>query len=116
MDSRLDRYLDQQDSAYTTYLESSIDNIGTVSDKARQLTYEIRAIEKILETDSKYDLVTPEHWNEQLTDCRTRLAHLLRMERMTLQGTIDLHCAGLVKCNTRQIEIEAELAGLGVAI
>jgi len=114
MDSRLDRYLDQQDSAYTAYLESSVENITSVSDKARQLTYEIRAIEKILETDSKYNLVTPDQWHEQLADCKARLTSLLRQERVTLQGTIDLHCAGLVKCNTRQIEIEAELAGLGV--
>jgi len=115
MDSRLDRYLDQQDAAYTTYLESSVENITSVSDKARQLTYEIRAIEKILETDSKYNLVTPEHWFEQLTDCRTRLKRLLQTEASTIRATIDLHCAGLIKCNTRQLEIEAELAGLGVA-
>ena len=115
MDSKLATYLDQQDAAYTTYLESSIDNISSVSDKARQLTYEIRAIEKILETDSKYGLVTPEHWFEQLTECKASLVRLLQQERATLTGTIELHCQGLIKCNTRQIEIEAQLAGLGVS-
>jgi len=116
MDSRLERYLDQQDSAYTAYLESSIDNISTVSDRARQLTYEIRGIEKILAIDDKYSLVTPEHWHEQLRECRGRLKSLLIEEQASIQGTIDLHCQGLIKCNTRWLEIEAELKQVGEAL
>jgi hypothetical protein len=113
MDSKLATYQDQQDSDYATYLQG--ESAPTPQDERAYLTYEIRGIEKILATDDKYSLVTPAHWNERLTECRTRLRRLLEEEQATIQGTIDLHCAGLIRCNTRQIEIEAELAGMEVA-
>ena len=113
MDSKLATYLDQQDSDYAAYLHG--EDTPTPQDERTYLTYEIRGIEKILATDDKYSLVTPEHWYERLTECKARLGRLLVEERMTLQGTIDLHCQGLIRCNTRQIEIEAQLASMGVA-
>lgn len=113
MDHRLDRYQDQSDSEYATYLDDT-GYPATPMDEATYLLYEIRGIEKILAIDDKHDLVTPEHWHERLKECRTRRADLLINEQASLQGTIDLHCQGLIQCNMRYLEIEAELKQVGV--
>ena len=36
-------------------------------------------------------------------------------EQATIQGTIELHCKGLIKCNLRILDIEAELKQMEVA-
>jgi len=120
MDNQLERYERAQDAEYQAYLNEPQEvpsDAVILHEERRHLEYEIISIEKIMETDSKYDLVTPEHWNERLTECRTRMARIdlllkrqkLIDEQATIQGTIDLHCAGLIKCNTRYLEIESEL-------
>jgi hypothetical protein len=111
MDSKLDRYLDQQDSVYATYLEDQSE--GTIEDERTYLATEIRYIEKLLSSeDADTGFVTPTEWHGRLNECKTRLRNLLTAEQTTIQGTIDLHCAGLIKCNTRYLEIEAELKQL----
>jgi hypothetical protein len=118
MDHKLDRYLDQQDRDYVTataYLESDNEIQTTPQDERTYLTWEIRGIEKILAIDDKYSLVTPAEWNDRLLECRLRLGRLLEQERKTLQGVIDLHCEGLIKCNTRILELEAEMAEMEVS-
>ena len=115
MDSKLERYLEQQDSEYATYLEGDTGEPASPDTESRYLLYEIRGIEKILAIDDKYSLVTPEHWRERLRECRGRLKRLLLDEQASIQGVIDIHCQGLIKCNTRYLEIEAELRETEVA-
>jgi len=125
MEHRLDRYETTQDGEYKTHITEPQEvpsDVVILHEERRHLEYEISSIEKIMETDSKYDLVTPEHWNERLTECRTRMARIdillqrqkLIDEQAAIQGTIDLHCAGLIKCNTRYLEIAEELKQMEV--
>jgi len=112
----LDRHLDEADSTYASYPESDNEIVDTLSDEQRHLIYEIRGVQKIMAIDDKYDLVTPAEWHERLAECRTRLRALLEEEQNTIQGTIDLHCAGLIRCNTRFLEIASVLKQMEVAI
>ena len=123
MEHRLERYQDQQDSEFATAeqeLEEAPDEMTILHEERRHLGYEIHAIESIVATDDEYSIVTPEHWNERLAECRARLAMVesmlklakLKEEYRALDGTKELHCAGLIKCNTRQIAIEAEIRQL----
>ena len=126
-DNRLDRYENGQDAEYQTYLNEPAeveapDDTTILHEERRHLTYEISSIEKILEIDNKYDLVTPEHWKARLDECNSRMAMIDVMlkrqklidEQAAIQGTIELHCAGLIKCNTRYLEIESELKQMEV--
>jgi hypothetical protein len=36
-------------------------------------------------------------------------------EQAAIQGTIELHCKGLIKCNLRILDIEAELKQMEVS-
>ena len=116
MEHRLERYLEQQETEYATYLESDNGTPITPMDESRYLIYEIRGIQKILATDDKYDLVTPAHWHERLRECRDRLKRLLIDEQASIQGVIQSHCEALILCNTRYLEIEAELKEVGVSL
>jgi len=119
MDSKLDSHLDQHDYFYQSLPESdngqedAADNLNT---EQRYLVYEIRGIQKVMAIDDKYSLVTPAEWHARLAECRTRLRRLLEEEQNTIQGTIDLHCAGLIRCNTRFLELAAAIKQMEVAI
>ena len=68
--------------------------------------------------------MTAEQWQERLTECRAQLVRIDKLiarqklidEQGAIQGTIDLHCQGLIKCNTRILEIESELKQMEVAV
>ena len=113
MDSKLATYLDQQDKAYATYLRG--DQLASKNDERIYLMREISCIEKHLANDESDNLVTPAQWYDRLVECRTRLRRILEREHETLARTIHLHSEGLVKCNTRQIELEAQLEALEVS-
>ena len=126
MDNRLERYENGQDAEYQAYLNEPQEAEGEVvalHDERRHLMHEIRAIEGILAIDDKYSLVTPAHWNERLVECKARIEkidgllkrQMLIEEQAAIQGTIDLHCAGLIKCNTRFLEIAEELKQMEVS-
>jgi hypothetical protein len=125
MEHRLERYQDQQDAEYATSMNEpreAEDDVAILYEERRHVTYEINAIEGVLATDDKYSLVTPEHWNERLAECKARIAMIDTMlereklihEQKVIQGTIDLHCKGLIKCNMRILEIEAQLKQMEV--
>ena len=115
MDSRLDRFLDQQDQDYATYRESDNGTQITPQDQRAYLRQEIDGIERIMAIDDKHSLVTPAEWNDRLVECRARLRRLLEQERATLKSTSELHCQGLIKVHLRQLEIESDLRNLEVS-
>jgi hypothetical protein len=114
MDSKLARYQDQSDSEYATYLEEGTGYPVSPQDEATYLQREINGIEKIMAIDDQYSLVTPAEWYDRLTECKARLGVLLQQEAAALKGTATLHCEGLIKVHLRQLEIEAQLAEMGV--
>jgi len=113
MDHRLDRYQDQSDSEYATYLDDTGYPVSP-QDEQTYLQREINGIEKIMAIDDQYSLVTPAEWYARLTECRQRLGALLQQEAAALKGTATLHCEGLIKVHLRQMEIEARLQEMGV--
>jgi len=110
MDSKLATYQDQQDSDYATYLNGEY--TPTPNDQRLYLVTEIRKIEAHLANDECDEYVTPREWNGRLIECRLRLRRLLQNEQETLQKTIHLHCEGLIRCNTRLIDLEAEMLAI----
>ena len=112
MDSKLDRYLTQQDAEY------GLDPVGiggTPQDEKTYLTREIQHIERFLEGDTTRSLVPPHEWYDRLTECKSRLRALLAQEMTLLQSTSQLHCEGLIKIHLRQLELESQLRELEVA-
>ena len=108
----LDRHLNQADSAY----ESDKGFETTPRDEQTYLEREIAYIVRHLESGNHLDsLVSPEQWNDRLTECKGRLRRLLEQEASTLKATSQLHCEGLIKIHLRQLELEAELRELEVA-
>jgi hypothetical protein len=123
MEHRLERYQDQQDAEYATLErgpQEAPDDLTILYEERRHLTYEIRAIEGIIETDDKYSLVTPEHWNARLAECNARLAMIdgqlkreqLHEESRTIHKTIMLHFDGIDALNKRQGEVDAQIAAI----
>jgi hypothetical protein len=120
MEHRLERYQDQQDAEYAT---AQREPLGVIyHDERIYLMREIGRIEKHLAEDEIDQYVPAEAWQERLADCKARLAKIdslierqkLVDEQATIQATIDLHCVGLIKCNTRILEIEGQLKQMEV--
>jgi len=123
MDNRLERYEGTQDAEYQAYLSEPQDTGADLLYSMRSyLMLEIPRIEQHLAEDACDRYVTAEQWQERLTDCRAQLVRIDKLikrqklidEQGAIQGTIDLHCQGLIKCNTRILEIESELKQMEV--
>ena len=122
-DIRLDRYENGQDAEYKAYVSEPQEESAELLHSTRAyLVIEIARIEKHLAEGDSDEYVTAEQWQERLTECRAQLGRIdtllqrqkLIDEQSAIQGTIDLHCAGLIKCNTRYLEIESELKQMEV--
>jgi hypothetical protein len=126
MEHRLERYQDQQDREFATAMREpqQSDAVGDLIYSTRAyLTMEISRIEKHLADGDCDEFVTAEAWQERLTELKARLAtndilmarQKLMDEQAAIQGTIELHCKGLIKCNLRILDIEAELKQMEVS-
>ena len=123
MDNRLERYENGQDAEYQAYLNEPQEEAADLLYSMRSyLMLEIPRIEKHLAENDCDRYVTAEQWQERLTECQAQLVRIdlllkrqkLIDEQASIQGTIDLHCQGLIKCNTRILEIESELKQMEV--
>ena len=125
MEHRLERYQDQQDAEYATHLsapQESAAGLELVYSTRAYLTMEIGRIEKHLADGDCDEYVTVEAWQERLTELKARLAvnnvlvarQKLMAEQAAIQGTIELHCKGLIQCNLRILDIESELKAMEV--
>ncbi len=120
MEHRLERVQDQQDREYATAQREPLGHF--YHDERIYLMREISKIEKHLAEDEIDQYVPAEAWRERMADCKVQLAKIdtllerqkLIDEQATIQATIDLHCVGLIKCNTRILEIESELKQMEV--
>jgi len=125
VEHRLERYQDQQDAEYATHLsapQESAAGLELVYSTRAYLTMEISRIEKHLADGDCDEYVTVEAWQERLTELKARLAvnnvlvarQKLMAEQAAIQGTIELHCKGLIQCNLRILDIESELKAMEV--
>jgi len=125
VEHRLERYQDQQDAEYATHLsapQESAAGLELVYSTRAYLTMEIGRIEKHLADGDCDEYVTVEAWQERLTELKARLAvnnvlvarQKLMAEQAAIQGTIELHCKGLIQCNLRILDIESELKAMEV--
>jgi hypothetical protein len=125
MEHRLQRHQDQQDAEYATAQRAPQEAEGgarLLRDAQIYLNREISRIEMHLANNETDMFVTVEAWTERLEDCKVELARIETLlerqklidEQATIQATVDLHCVGLIKCNTRILEIESELKQMEV--
>jgi len=125
VEHRLERYQDQQDAEFATAMREPKEAAGgarLLHDARNYLTREIGRIEMHLANNETDQFVTVEAWRERLADCKSELARVERLlqreklidEQAAIQGTIDLHCRGLIECNMRVLEIESELKQMEV--
>jgi len=124
VEHRLERYQDQQDAEFATAERESEGAAGLelVYSTRAYLTMEIGRIEKHLADGDCDEYVTVEAWQERLTELKARLAvnnvlvarQKLMAEQAAIQGTIELHCKGLIQCNLRILDIESELKAMEV--
>ena len=130
MDSKLATYLDQQDSDYATYANERFEEEdrrrASLSPRERRiedLEHEHAYLEREVRAFQRNYSITHEEWKSQTNRCIERLSRVsieledekMRAELDLIQATVDLHCAGLIKLNTRRFEIESQLARMEVA-
>jgi len=123
MDNTLERYERVQDAEFQAYVSEPQETGADLLYSMRSyLLLEIPRIEQHLAEGDSDEYVTAEQWQERLTECRAQLVRIDKLiarqklidEQGAIQGTIDLHCQGLIKCNTRILEIEDQLKQMEV--
>lgn len=130
MDSRLDSYLDQQDRDYTTFIEGQRfeedrrrESLSPRERRIEDLEHEHAYLEREVRAFQRNYSITHEEWKSETNRCIERLSRVsieledekMRAELDLIQATVDLHCQGLIKLNTRRFEIESQLARMEVA-
>jgi GTPase SAR1 family protein len=115
----LDRHIDQADSYASQRFEEDRRReslsprerrIEDLENEHGYLEREVRAIQRMYN-------ITHEEWQSETNRCIKRLSEVaieldserMRLELDTIEKTLELHCAGMIKLHTRRIEIEALL-------
>jgi hypothetical protein len=121
VEHRLERYQDQQDADYRTYLEEDRRraSLSPRERKIEDLEHEHAYLEREVRAIQRNHDITHEEWHDETDRCIARLSAVaielenekMRAELDLIAATVLLHCEGLTKLNMRRVEIEQRLSG-----